>query len=236
VGILQMTLPLVVQSQIGEADFTLFITHWEKQSARYRKLVTKRGEYESAILDQEAEVKHYEERRESHVQMMESEKNKVKTYKVFIGSQIAAIPTEEKTLTLQKGIGFLAAKEEELAAIEQQKEENRERKGLWRTISATIDNTKLNVQKNQLQKEINEKQQELVEELLLSEGTFLQKERKSLLYHQGNAKEQREKALIYDEKATVAKEKSKELKNRLKMVNEQIKYLQNEYYGLQHIE
>lgn len=236
VGILQITLPLVAQAKIGEADFAPFITHWEKQEARHRELTIKRAEYEAALLDKEAEIKFYEEQRESHVQMMESEKEKVKTYKVFIGSHIATLPVEERTSALQEGIDFLASIKEEIAAIEQQKGENRERKGLWRTISATIDNTKLNVRKNQLQKESEERQKELVEELLKSEGAFLQAERESLLVHQANAKEQREKALVYDEKAATAKEKAKELKNRLKIMNEQIKQLQNEYYGLGHNE
>lgn len=236
VAILQMTLPLVVQAQIGEANFTPFITYWEKQERRHRELVAKRREYEAARLDQEAEAKHYEECRESYVQQMESEREKVKTYKVFIGSRIATMPGEEQTFALQKGIEFLASKEQEIEAIEQQKEKTRGQKGLWHTIRATIDHTKLNVQRNQLQKEIEEKQKELVEEFLTTEGAFLQAERESLLAHQANVQEQREKALFYDGKATAAKEKSKELKNRLKLVNEQIKQLQNEYYGLEHIE
>ena len=236
VTILQMTLPLVVQAQIGEANFSPFITYWEKQERRHRELVAKRDDYEAARLEQEAEKKHYEESRESYVQMMESEREKVKTYKVFIGSRIANMPVEERTPALQKGIDFLASKEQEIESIEQQKKENRGQKGLWHTIRATIDHTKLNVRKNQLQKEIEEKQKELIEEFLTMEGAFLQVERESLLVHQASMQEQREKALFYDRKATAAKEKSKELKNRLKLVNEQIKQLQNEYYGLEHIE
>ncbi|KGR88525.1 hypothetical protein [Lysinibacillus odysseyi] len=235
VAILQMILPLVVQARIGEADFSSFITHWEKQAGRYYELVEKRTQYEAAIHDQEAEMKDYEEQREIHVQAMEAEKEKAKTYKMFIGSHIAAIPAEEGTPALQQGIEILATKEKEIAVIEQQKGENRERKGLWRTIGATIDNTKLNIRKNQLQKEIEEKQQELVEEVLLSEGNFMQNEREILMEHRMNAKKQREKALIYDEKVTVAKEKSKELKNRVKLVDEQIKQLQHEYYGLENM-
>lgn len=233
VAILQMTLPLVVQAQIGEVNYAPFITHWEKQAARYRELVEKRAQYETAILEQEAKKKEYEEQRESHVQLMESEKERVKTYKVFIGSRIAAMPVEERTFALQEGIEFLISKEKEMAAIEQQKGENRERKGLWRTIGATIDNTKLNIRRNQLQKEIEEKQQQLVEEALLSEGTFLQNERRSLVEHRVNAQKQREKAIVWDEKAAMATNQSKELKNRLKLVNEQMKQLQHDYYGLE---
>ncbi|MGM9951223.1 MAG: hypothetical protein ACI33P_13915 [Lysinibacillus sp.] len=235
VGILQLILPLFVRPRIGEVDFAPFIAHWKKQEARYRELVEKRNQHEEAILAKEAERKHHEERRESHVQMREAEQEKALVYKLFIGRHITTMPVEERTYAIQAGIDAITFKAEEMESLERQKEGNRARKGLWRTISATIDNTKLSVRKKQLQKEIEEKRDELVEEFLTIEGSFLQEERERLLSHRMNAAEQREKALIHDASATAAKEKAKELKNRLKIVNDQLKQLQSAYYGLEHI-
>ena len=236
VGILQLILPLVVQPQIGEADAAPFIAHWTKQEARHRELVEKRGKLEEAILAKEAERKHHEERRESHVQMMEEEKDKALMYKTSLGRHIANVPVEERTYVMQAGIDAITFKEAEIEALERQKEGNRLRKGLWRTISATIDNTKLNIRKKQLHKEIEEKREELVEELLATEGSFLHEERERLSSHRTNAAKQREKALVHDAAATAAKEKAKELKNRLKIVDDQLKQLQHDYYGLEHVE
>ena len=166
---------------------------------------------------------------------MEANKEKVKTYKAFIGKYITTVPEHERTPILQQGIEWLTSKEHELVVLDEQKEEKRGRKGLWNVITSTIDHTKLHVQKKQIQKDIDEKRCILAEAFLEMDSSVLQAERDYIQVHEASATTHREKALIYDEQATTEKEKLKELKTRLKITNEQISALQDEYYGLEDI-
>lgn len=233
VGVLQITLPIIAQNRIGQVDSTPFIEHWQRQEERYEELFTKRIEYKGAIHEKQQEITQYEEDRERHVREMEANKEKVKTYKAFIGKHITAVPEHERTPILQQGIEWLTSKEHELGALDEQQEENRGRKGLWNVITSTIDNTKLHVQKKQIQKDIDEKRGILAEAFLEIDSSVLQTERDYIQVHQVSAATHYEKALVYDEQATTGKEKLKELKTRLKITNEQIDALQDEYYGLE---
>lgn len=235
VGILQITLPIIAQNRIGQIDSTPFTMHWQQQAKRYEEMYTQRAEYKEAIREKQAEIAEYEENREHHVKAMEANKEKVKTYKAFIGKHIATVPEQERTPILQEGIEWLTSKENELMALDEQKEEKRARKGLWQAIVSTIDHTKINVQKRQIQKEIAEKQLILVEAFLEMDSSVLQTERAYIQTHQASVAEHREKAFAYDELAKDEKEKLKELKMRLKITNEQIVTLQDEYYGLEDI-
>ena len=235
VGILQITLPIIAQNRIGQVDSAPFIEHWQQQAERYEELLTKRAEYKEAIREKHEAITQYEESREHHVREMEANKEKVKTYKAFIGKYITTVPEHERTPILQQGIEWLTSKEHELVALDEQKEENRGRKGLWNVITSTIDHTKLHVQKKQIQKDIDEKRCILAEAFLEIDSSVLQAERDYIQVHEASATTHREKALIYDEQATTEKEKLKELKTRLKITNEQISALQDEYYGLEDI-
>ena len=232
VGILQITLPIIAQNRVGEIDSAPFIEHWQKQVERYEELLTKRMEYKEAIVKKQAKITTYEENREHHVRLMEASKEKVKTYKAFISKHITMVPEQERTPILQQGIDWLISKEQELVALDEQKGENRGRKGLWNTITAQIDHTKIHVQKNRIQKEMDEKRCSLVERFLEIDSSVLQTERDCIHVHQASATTNRQKALVYDEQANAEKEKLKELKTRLKITNEQICALQDEYYGL----
>lgn len=235
VGVLQMTLPVMAQNRIGQVDSEPFIEHWQQQVERYEELLTKRAEYKEAIIKKQADITEYEEEREQHVRAMEAHKEKVETYKVFIGKYITTVPEQERTPVLREGIEWLAVKEQALLALEAQQEESRGRKGFWHVITSTIDRTKLQVQKKQLQKELDEKQRVLAEAFLDIDSSVLQTERHAIHVHQKSAATHREKAFIYDEQATTAKEKLKELKTRLNITDEQIDVLREEYYGLEDI-
>lgn len=235
VGVLQITLPIIAQNRIGQVDSAPFIEHWQQQVERYEELLTKRAEYKEAIVKKQADITKYEEDREYHVREMEANKEKVKTYKAFIGKYITTVPELERTPILQEGIEWLTSKEQELIALDEQQEENRGRKGFWNVITSTIDHTKLHVQKKQIQKELDEKRSLLAEAFLEIDSSVLQTERDYIQVHQASVATHREKAFVYDEQATTAKEQLKELKTRLKITNEQIGALQDEYYGLEDI-
>lgn len=232
VGILQITLPIIAQNRIGQVDSARFIEHWQKQVGRYEELLIKRAEYKEAIREKQQQISQYEESREQYVREMKASKEKVRTYKAFIGMHITIVPEHERTPILQQGIDWLTSKEHELVALNEQKEENRGRKGLWNAITSQIDNTKIHVQRKKIQKEMDEKRCSLVELFLEMDSSVLQTERDYIQMHEASATTHREKALIYDEQANTEKEKLKELKMRLKITNEQICALQDEYYGL----
>ena len=236
VGILQITLPIIAQNRIGQVDSAPFIQHWQQQVARYEELMIKRATYKEAIVEKQAEITKFEGRREHHVGEMEGNIEKVKTYKAFIGTYITTVPEGERTPVLHEGIEWLMLKEQELVALNEQKEENRGRKGLWQAIAATIDHTKLNVQKKQIQKEIDEKRYLLVEAFLQIDSTVLQTERDCVRVYQEHVSKHRDQAFAYDKQAAKEQEKLKELKTRLKITNEQIDALQDEYYGLENIQ
>ena len=235
VGVLQITLPIIAQNRIGQIDSAPFIEHWQQQVARYEELLEKRAEYKEAIIKKQEDITKYEEKREHHVRAMGANKEKVKTYKAFIGKYITTVPEQERTTVLREGIGWLTSKEQELVALDEWQEEHRGRKGIWNVITSTIDQTKLHIQKKQIQKEIDEKRCLLTEAFLEIDSSVLQTERHYIQVHQASAATHRDKAFVYDEQATTAKEKLKELKTRLNITNEQIGALQDEYYGLEDI-
>ena len=232
VGILQITLPIIAQNRIGQVDSSPFIEHWQKQVESYEELLTKHAEYKEAILEKQLQISRYEESREQYVREMKASKENVRTYKAYIGQHITIVPEHERTPILQQGIDWLISKEQELVALNEQKEENRGRKGLWDAIASQIDNTKIRVQKKQIQRDIDEKRSVLVELFLKMDSSVLQTERDCIQLHQANATTYREQALICDEQANTEMEKLKELKMRLKITNEQICALQDEYYSL----
>ncbi|WP_431028804.1 hypothetical protein [Lysinibacillus sp. LZ02] len=235
-GILQLTLPIVAQNRIGQIDSTPFTRHWQQQVKRYEELFAKREDYKVAIHQQQLEITEHEEAREKHVRQMELDKEKVQAYKAFIGKYIATVPKEERTPLLQEGIDWLIIKESERAALNNQQEENRGRKGLWQVIASSIDNTKLKARKKQIQKDIDEKLKVLTEAFLEMDSSVLQAEREQIQLYQASATLHREKALDYEELVTTGKEKLKELKTRLKITHDQIGTLQDEYYGLEDVD